>query len=585
MSGGRKVNPASLILPALLASSLMPATLAGQAQRGTYRSPIHISLSHDGRKAYVVNQTANSISVIDIESRQVVNELSVGPRPSQAALSPDGAELYVTCTWGSSVDVLDLALGRVVRSLGTGLEPGGLSVSPDGRLLYVANAMSDTVSIIDAKSGNTLSEFAAGRQPMFLVNSPGGSRVLVAGSLSRKIVIIDTGAGRVVENRDLGRANLLRGVACSSDGKWAFVAHVLSHDEATPFQMERGFIHANGFSILRLNEPGHRVTLLLDQLLVGAANPWGLALSSDDSRLYVSLAGVHEIAIVDVPAALRLVENARQPAEVAALENDVEIMARLGIARRVTAGGIGPRGIALSEATGELLVANYFSDTVSVLGADGGELRAVISLGPPQPMTTWRNGEMLFNDARLCFQKWFSCASCHQEDATMDGLNWDLPNDGVGNTKNVKSMHDAHDTPPAMWGGVRSGMDAAVAAGQRFLGFLPKPENHAALLAYLGDPPRAPNPHLGQAPESSRRGKTLFHRARCHVCHPAPKYTDLRKHDVGLAATTDLRSRFDTPSLRDCYRSGPFLHDGRAETLERTEIFGICVNRGSLVAR
>ena len=33
----------------------------------------------------------------------------------------------------------------------------------------------------------------------------------------------------------------------------------------------------------------------------------------------------------------------------------------------------------------------------------------------------------------------------------------------------------------------------------------------------------------------------------------------------------DFRSRFDTPSLLECYRTGPFLHDGRAETLR--EIF------------
>ena len=51
----------------------------------------------------------------------------------------------------------------------------------------------------------------------------------------------------------------------------------------------------------------------------------------------------------------------------------------------------------------------------------------------------------------------------------------------------------------------------------------------------------------------------------------APTYADNRKHDLGLAAETDLRSRFDTPSLRDCYRTAPYLHDGRALTLK--EIF------------
>ena len=56
-------------------------------------------------------------------------------------------------------------------------------------------------------------------------------------------------------------------------------------------------------------------------------------------------------------------------------------------------------------------------------------------LGDDPEMTEERRGEMLFNDATLCFQRWQSCSSCHP-DARADGLNWDLINDGIGNPKN-----------------------------------------------------------------------------------------------------------------------------------------------------
>jgi cytochrome c peroxidase len=36
-----------------------------------------------------------------------------------------------------------------------------------------------------------------------------------------------------------------------------------------------------------------------------------------------------------------------------------------------------------------------------------------------------------------------------------------------------------------------------------------------------------------------------------------------------MSGKTDLRSRFDTPSLRECYRTAPYLHDGRAGTLRQ----------------
>lgn len=541
-----------------------------EQSRPVYRSPIHIALSADGLRAFVVNHTSDSVSLIDVPARRTIDEFPVGSSPTHAALSSDGRSLYLTSRFPSAIEIVDLDTRRTVRTLSTAYEPYGVVVSADGRKLYVANSQSDTVSALALASGDPLWRVPVGREPRYLAETPDGTQLIVANGLSRSVSIVEAATGRLIETRPLGRASILRQAAVSRDGAWAFVAHVISHDEQMPLQLERGWIHSNGFSVLDLRRPGHYATLLLDRILTGAANPWGIALSSDGRSLYVSLAGVHEIAIVDVEKALQLVRETK-PEEIEALAQNVEIVENRSIARRVAAGGLGPRGLALSEATGELLVANYFSDTVSVLDARTGKLRAVIPLAASQEITLERRGEMLFNDARLCFQQWFSCASCHQEDATMDGLNWDLPNDGLGNPKNVKSLHDAVDTPPEMWAGVREDMDAAVAAGERFLGFLPEPENHRALMAFVGASRRAPNPHGDENPDAIVRGEQVFHKARCPMCHPAPKFTDQKMHDLGLSGRTDFGSRFDTPSLRECYRTAPYLHDGRAATL--AEIF------------
>ncbi|MBI4061889.1 MAG: hypothetical protein HY403_10690 [Elusimicrobia bacterium] len=534
------------------------------------RSPISICLSPDELKAYVVNQDAASISVLDLPGRRVLGEIVVGPRPSHAAVSPDGKLIFVSSTHGDRVDVVDLSLGRVIRSLPASHEPYGVALSTDARKLFVANSLSDTVSVIEPATGRRLSEIRTGRSPRFISLIPGRPTIAVSNGLSRSLSIIDA-ENLSVRTVELPAAAILRQLAGSPDGRWVFAAHVVSREPQVAVQMERGWIHANGFSIVDLGPGGRRVTLLLDRLLEGAANPWGVTLSADARSLYVSLAGVHEVAIVDVEKALDLMKRTPD-ADIERLGQDVEIMERLKISRRLPSGGLGPRGLALAEASQELLIANFFSDTVTILDARSGALKATIPLGPPAAKDEWREGELLFNDARITFQKWFSCASCHQEDATIDGLNWDLPNDGVGNPKNVKSLHDIHDSPPAMWTAVREDMDAAVAAGQRFGGFLPDPKNHKALMTFLSRPKRAPNPY--RAPElkiSVRRGHDVFVRARCPSCHPAPLYTDLKLHDLGLGKASDPSPLFDTPSLRECYRTAPYLHDGRAKTLE--EIF------------
>jgi YVTN family beta-propeller protein len=532
-------------------------------------APIALALSPDRTRAYVVNEGTDSVSVLDIGQRQVLREIPVGRHPSQAVISPDGRTLYVTSRYDYCVQAVDLERGEVVARWPTGYEPLGLALTPDGNSLAIANALSNTVVVLALPSGERRFEIPVGRVPRYLAVTPDGQRLVVGHAQSRDVSIIGLASGRVLEQRLLARSAQLQQVACTADGRYAVVPGLVAHDEMITIQMERGWIVSNGFYVLDLQAQGHFVTLLLDRVLAGAANPWAAAISPDQRRLYVSLAGVHQIAIVDLPATLELVARTT-PQQVPRLSQDVEIMERLGLVQRVDPGVIGPRAIALNADAGELLVAGYFSDSVSVLDAETGEVRAAIPLGPATPLSLWRQGQSLFSDARICYQNWYSCASCHQEDGTTDSLNWDLINDGTGNPKNVKSMHDGILTPPAMWSGVRGDQDTAVMAGQRFLGFLPDQEVQKALMEYIGNPRRAPNPYRLLDPPAIERGRKVFFRARCDACHTPPLFVDLKQHDVGLSGFTseaDFRSRFDTPSLRECYRTAPYLHDGRAATL------------------
>ena len=64
-------------------------------------------------------------------------------------------------------------------------------------------------------------------------------------------------------------------------------------------------------------------------------------------------------------------------------------------------------------------------------------------------------------------------------------------------------------------------------------------------------------------------GKVLFEgKAGCAVCHPAPYYTDRKMHNVGAVSPSEPDGKYDTPTLVECYRTGPYLHDGRASSLK-----------------
>jgi cytochrome c peroxidase len=220
-------------------------------------------------------------------------------------------------------------------------------------------------------------------------------------------------------------------------------------------------------------------------------------------------------------------------------------------------------------------VANYFSGSVEAIDLRPGLSAKKLEshLEPDQPMSLLRRGEFLFNDASICFQGWQSCATCHSDDARVDGLNWDLLNDGIGNPKNNKSLLLAHRTPPAMSMGVRETAESAVRSGIRNILFTVQPEEVAvAIDEWLKSLEPIPSPYLvnGKFSAEALRGERVFNspQTHCSTCHPSGLFTDLKHHEVGtLAATDKPGDLFDTPTLIEIWRTSPYLHDGSAVTL------------------
>ena len=225
-------------------------------------------------------------------------------------------------------------------------------------------------------------------------------------------------------------------------------------------------------------------------------------------------------------------------------------------------------------------VSQYYSDSLAVvdLTETAGATPREIPLGPPPVLTQRRRGQLLFDDATICYQTWQSCASCHP-DARANALNWDLMNDGIGNPKNSKSLLLAHRTPPAMSKGVRETAEYAVRSGITHILFSHRPEEEAlAIDVYLKTLEPIPSPYLvdGQLSPAAQRGRLLFDSARvnCGRCHPAPLRTDLKTHSVGKPQSSHVDNQFDTPTLVEVWRTAPYLHDGRYRTMRELLVDG-----------
>src|SRR5262245_13576244 len=74
-------------------------------KKGATRYPAGIALSGDGRHLFVAENLSDSLAVVDLESKQVVQRLQIGLYPYDVVTAPDGA-VYVSCWGGNIVSVL-----------------------------------------------------------------------------------------------------------------------------------------------------------------------------------------------------------------------------------------------------------------------------------------------------------------------------------------------------------------------------------------------------------------------------------------------------------------------------------------------
>src|SRR5262249_22486386 len=107
---------------------------------------------------------------------------------------------------------------------------------------------------------------------------------------------------------------------------------------------------------------------------------------------------------------------------------------------------------------------------------------------------------------------------------------------------------------------------------ETMFGTRPTAEEARALVAFLQTLEEPPNPHRGKGGDVSaaaRRGQALFSgKAKCARCHKGKYYTSESNYDVKLEADGSPYRRWTPPSLLGLYDRGPYLHDGRAGTLD-----------------
>ncbi len=134
-------------------------------------SPAGIALDDKRKLLYAVTTENNSLYVIDLLAKKVVQRYPLGAEGYTCLLSPDKKLLYITC-WGcDKVQLFDTNKLQFIGSIAVGDNPNDMCITRDGYYLFVANANDNSVSVIDLKQRRVVETLNTALFP----NAPAGS--------------------------------------------------------------------------------------------------------------------------------------------------------------------------------------------------------------------------------------------------------------------------------------------------------------------------------------------------------------------------------------------------------------------------
>ncbi|MCA9113663.1 MAG: hypothetical protein KDA79_01160 [Planctomycetaceae bacterium] len=518
-------------------------------------TPVQIVVHPDGRRAAVASLWSRRVTLLEIaqagegsqadspaapQALQIaisrVIDLPFAPRMMVYAARPP-VEAVRPQAAGDRADVRPTTSGRSTTS-GAGYAAGSSSAGSYAR--RAASPGSTTGTTGKATTPNTVSTLPAASRWLIVADAFGGNLAVIQPDLQQLAHTLTI------------HASSIRGLCVSRDGQNLLLSHQMlnSQQSTTHDGVFWGNVLSNVLRTMSLERIVSRPhspsdvndTMPLGHPSSGTGDP-GEILVTAAGQTVITLSGVKEITVQPKP----MEPFIRRPA------------------------GKRPTALACSADEQQVYVANTHDGSLTILAAPQMKPVATVSLGPqPEPDEIVR-GELLFYDARLSLDGWYSCHSCHTDGHTISQQNDNFSDESFGTARQVLSLLGAHETRPWAWNGKVDELTEQVRKSVEVTmqGFEPDADDVDDLAAYLQT--LAPPPGLSVARSTARAadiepGRKLFASLGCVNCHTPPLYTTRGAFDVGLRDEAGNRE-FNPPSLRGVSQRDGLLHDGRAASL------------------
>lgn len=135
--------------------------------------PRRFAATPGGAEIWVTNELGGSVTIIDGSTHAIKGTVSFTPKgfraddvtPVGITMTRDGKTAYVTLGRANHFAVVDVASREVKSYVLVGKRAWGATLNRDESLLFVVNGLSDDISIVDTKTNKVQRSVAVGRVP------------------------------------------------------------------------------------------------------------------------------------------------------------------------------------------------------------------------------------------------------------------------------------------------------------------------------------------------------------------------------------------------------------------------------------
>lgn len=532
---------AILLIPTFIVSTVCVAapTVSYEPPAGAIRSG---RLALDGGSVLATHPASGSVSKVRTTDGTIAWTATLGCTP--AGIAVVGTSAAVACTDSGEVVVLDDA-GRIARRRHVG--HGAFGALYAGRL-FVTLAHEDIVVALDPSTLVEVARAPTGPLPKGLALKD-DTLYVVHGSAAG-VSRFDARGLRPLGAIELGQqAGVAESLTPHPERPRLYVAHTRLNVTNLARQFDTTVFPVIASIDLESNDVVRREALSLDSVDTPVGMPLAVAIDTRRERLWSANAASNDVSVVDLT---------------------------LGIGVGHIDVGQRPRDIVFSADGARAYTLDEVGATITVIDTTKMAVVATYQHATDARPQTIREGERLFTTSRpptLARDRWLSCSTCHL-DGGMDGATWLGTEGGPRNTPTLRGIAG---TEPFHWSGDRpdiASFNATITDVMQGTGLsAPEIRSLAAFLESLRPLPSPKRDASGALTAQAESGAAVFQRAGCGSCHGGPLFTDQQLHDVGTGEPSGpvperAGPRFKTPSLRELWLTAPYLHDGRAATLE-----------------